>query len=97
MAAGQGDEDVFEADLPGRQPGEGAALGVEVVEQGGDGAVGLADGQGVAVPLGAGREDRRQAGEGGGVGRRRVAAERELDDVLAAEPRDQVGAASPGR
>src|SRR4051794_11868522 len=33
MAAGQRDEDVFEADLPGRQPDEVPSLGLELIEE----------------------------------------------------------------
>ncbi len=93
VAAGHGDEDVFEADLPGRQPSQRMARRVQVVEQRGDRLVRLGDGQGEAVAFGSRGEDAGQVGEVGRFepGRRRAAAHGELDDVLGAGPGDQVG------
>ena len=68
----------------------GRLQAVELVEQGGDGPVRLGDGQRVSVALGPGRQDRVQPGESCGLERRPVAVERELDDVVAAEPGDQL-------
>ena len=97
VAAGQRDEDVFQADVAGRQAGQRPLQAVELVEQGGDGPMRLGDGQRVSVALGPGRQNRVETGESRGLQRRPVAVERELDDVVAAQPGDQLARASPAR
>ncbi len=69
VAAGERDEDVLQADVPGGQAGQRPSLAIELVEQGGDRAMRLGDGQRVAVALGPGGEDRVEAEERFGVER----------------------------
>ena len=63
VSAGEHDEDVFEADLPGRQLRQGQAVRRQSVEQGGDRQVGLSDGQGERFGLGPACLDGRQVFE----------------------------------
>src|SRR5262249_48828437 len=90
MAAGQGDKDVLQAHLSGRQPCEGTMLGLQVIQERRDGAMGLAHGQAITVCFGPARENRLQAGEFGGIGRLDPFQKCELDNVFAANSCDQL-------
>jgi hypothetical protein len=83
VAAGERDENILQADVPGGEAGQGPVESIDRVEQGGDRAVRLGDSQRVSVGLVAGGEDGIEALEG--IGRKGgiIAFESELDDVVA--------------
>ena len=67
VAAGQSDEYVLQADVPGGQAGQRPLQGLELVEQGGDGSMGLGDGQRVSLAVDPGREHGIEPGEDPGA------------------------------
>ena len=98
VAAGERDEDVFEADVPRREAGQRPVEAVELVEQGGDRAMRLGDGQDVAVVFDPRGQDRVEPEQRVQFERPRRGAlfEGELDDVVAAQPGDQLGGRAQG-
>jgi hypothetical protein len=92
MAAGEGDEDVFEADVPGGQAGERAVLGIDAIEERGDGAMGFGDGQRVAFGFEAGTLHAREIGKalGGKRGGAVDLFECEFDDMFTAHASDEL-------
>lgn len=95
MPSGQGDEDVFEAHLAGIEADHRLTELLKTVDEGRDGQVRLMNREGVAVGLDPAFADGGEVGEGFGdqIG---AVAECELDDVLAAEPGDQIGGGAEG-
>ena len=90
MAASQRDEDILQAGVRVVKRASGRSQSPKLVKQRGDGAVGLGNGQGVAFAVGPRGENGIETGKCLWRQRLAVGLDGELDDVLAAEPGDQL-------